>query len=1019
MDKQHIILEYDKYKKIYSEKYGPDTIILMQLGSFYELCAVLENKEKFGELNIYHICDNILNINIAKKKNKISKKSIPSEDDISYLQAGFPLISKDKFVPILLEHNYTIVIVDQITGPPNPEREVTEILSPGTCIRENKIYNNFLMSIYIEKYSINDKFNIGISTIDVSTGKNYYHYLIENNDSNYWIDEISRLLNFYEPSEIIIHTNNFIIDKDYCINLWDIKHNSIHINHFNDPIHKKPSYQNKFLNEIFKLNNMIDPLELFDMTYKQEVSLSYIYMLLYIKNHKSDILNNIDQPKEYIKNKYLLLNSNSIRQLNIVNNYSYYKGKNESLYEICNICNTSMGRRLLKNRLLYPLIDVDEINLRYDKIEYIKSNYLYNDIIKNLSSISDIEKSLRLLGLNKLIPYDIYSSRLSYTYVNNIFKQIKSDNKLHKFYDKYDKSIDEFKNFLDTIDKLFDFDNIRNVPINQLISSIFNNGIYIDLDSVNNDIITTQSEIDTICKYLSCIIDSKNDNCIKYSFDKDKDWYFYCTNKRAETFKKKLKNMPDKLKKTKFKFSKSEFNYKKYDKNNTIIDHPEIKKLSIKIKNLYKELEKLNNRYFTKTTIDIYNKYNKILKDVNYIISDIDFCCVGAKLSIDNNYCRPNIINSEKSFIDVKKIRHPIVEKINNKTEYITNDIIIGNKQDGILLFGTNACGKSTFMKAVGLNIVLAQAGLYVAAEKFDYYPYQQVFTRILNNDNIFRSQSSFAVEIEELRSILKRTCSNSLVLGDELCSGTETNSALSIVCAGLYQLSEKKSSFIFTSHLHQLNDISIIKNINNLSVYHLKIIYENNILIYDRKLEKGPGPSVYGLKVCEALGMSDEFIKLANSVQSEINDTETSLKISPYNNDVIVDKCNICDNIAKETHHIKEQNTADSHGNIDHFHKNIKHNLVPLCKDCHKKTTYGNLIIDGWIQTSEGIKLKYEYINKNKSKKKYSEKQQLIIKKYKINYDDNISNCVKILSSKENIKISKQTLKKIMEDKY
>ena len=149
MDKQHIILEYHKYKQKYSEKYGENTIILMQLGGFYELCAVLENDTKYGELNIYHICDNILNIAIAKKKNKISKTSIPSDDEIHYLQAGFPLISKDKFVIILLKHNYTIVIVDQVTEPPNPEREVVEILSPGTCIQNTMCKNNYLMSIYI------------------------------------------------------------------------------------------------------------------------------------------------------------------------------------------------------------------------------------------------------------------------------------------------------------------------------------------------------------------------------------------------------------------------------------------------------------------------------------------------------------------------------------------------------------------------------------------------------------------------------------------------------------------------------------------------------------------------------------------------------------------------------------------------------------------------------------------------------------------------------------------------------
>ena len=132
------------------------------------------------------------------------------------------------------------------------------------------------------------------------------------------------------------------------------------------------------------------------------------------------------------------------------------------------------------------------------------------------------------------------------------------------------------------------------------------------------------------------------------------------------------------------------------------------------------------------------------------------------------------------------------------------NDICFNNSDSkGVLLFGTNAAGKSSLMKAVGLNVILAQAGFYVACSEFQIKPYTQIFTRILNNDNIFKRQSSFAVEMSELRSILKRSDNKSLVLGDEVCSGTETTSALSIVSASLKTLSDIKCSFIFTSHLH------------------------------------------------------------------------------------------------------------------------------------------------------------------------------------------------------------------------
>ena len=183
-------------------------------------------------------------------------------------------------------------------------------------------------------------------------------------------------------------------------------------------------------------------------------------------------------------------------------------------------------------------------------------------------------------------------------------------------------------------------------------------------------------------------------------------------------------------------------------------------------------------------------------------------------------------------------------------------------------------------------------------------------------------------LEIQELKSILKRADKNSLVLGDELCSGTESISAMAIITTGLKELCERKTSFIFTSHLHQLTELSEIKQLSNLEIYHLKINYERstNTLIYDRKLEKGSGPSIYGLKVCEAMGLSKEFISHAKSIQKNLEcKAFHNSKISQYNPNVFMDECKICkkqENL--ETHHIKDQKYSDNNKMINHHHQNI-----------------------------------------------------------------------------------------------
>ena len=194
--------------------------------------------------------------------------------------------------------------------------------------------------------------------------------------------------------------------------------------------------------------------------------------------------------------------------------------------------------------------------------------------------------------------------------------------------------------------------------------------------------------------------------------------------------------------------------------------------------------------------------------------------------------------------------------------------------------------------------------------------------------------------------------------------------------------------------------------------------------MIYNRKLSDGPGPSIYGLRVCEAMGISNEFMKLCNEAKNDIcNESKYILntKTSTYNSDIILDKCKICNNNAEETHHIKPQEDADENNIIENFHKNKKHNLIGLCKKCHADVTYNRLVIKGYIQTSDGIKLDYHTLKPEetkKTKKKFNNEQISTILKYK-NKGMKNTNIISILQLKHNIKISTSTLKKIFTDSY
>jgi len=421
---------------------------------------------------------------------------------------------------------------------------------------------------------------------------------------------------------------------------------------------------------------------------------------------------------------------------------------------------------------------------------------------------------------------------------------------------------------------------------------------------------------------------------------------------------------------------------------------PKIEEISNKIISQQLKIQQISLLEYSKFIIQLFNKFETKYLDIIKLVSEIDIFCVNAFNSFEYSYNRPTIIENEYSFIIAKDIRHPIVERIQTQTRYIENDISLGiipetlnnntkiteniNYSNGILLYGVNSSGKSTLMKSVGLNIIMAQAGMFVPCSSFTYSPYKHIFTRINGNDNIYKGMSSFTVEMTELKNILDRCNKNSLILGDELCSGTEAVSALAIVASGILDILSKNGNFIFATHLHELCDLDVIKNVetlNKIQVYHIHVDTDiNGNIVFNRKLTKGRGSSIYGLEICKYLKLPEEFLKNAEKIRKQLMDVSTNLvepKTSKYNSKMIVSSCGICGYIPNggvplDTHHIIYQQTQDENGfvkiNNTSFHKNEEYNLIPLCKKCHDEEHNGNLSIKGYIETTNGRKLVYEY---------------------------------------------------------
>ena len=311
-------------------------------------------------------------------------------------------------------------------------------------------------------------------------------------------------------------------------------------------------------------------------------------------------------------------------------------------------------------------------------------------------------------------------------------------------------------------------------------------------------------------------------------------------------------------------------------------------------------------------------------------------------------------------------MRHCLIEQFQTNELYVTNDIVLGDgNTDGILLYGTNAVGKTSFIKALGVAIIMAQSGLYVPCSEFNYMPYKYLFTRIIGNDNIFKGLSTFAVEMSELRTILRLSDNNSLILGDELCSGTETLSAISIFVAGIQQLHRCKSSFIFATHLHEIVDYSEISDLTSVKLKHMEVIYdkERDMLVYDRKLKDGPGNSMYGLEVCKSLDLPRHFLDAAYEIRMKYNPVARSilsLKTSHYNAKKIMGMCEKCNKkMGTEVHHLQHKSDANNQGIIVNcdgiFYKHNLANLMTLCEKCHNETHQTVKKGEKRVKTSKG----------------------------------------------------------------
>ena len=957
-----------KYKKIY----GKNTIVLLQVGAFFEVYGL---RDLNGDVHESEICEfsRICNLNISEKKAEYLEKQV--------LMAGFRDYTLDKYLEKLTLSGYTAVVYVQEKVDNKHIRKLDSVHSAGTYMsydteNQEKITNN-IACIWIDVHKpvlqnkglVNNisktRENIicGVAIANIFTGTSYiseFQQPLSIQPSTF--DELERIIATHSPSEIVFISPFVQEEIQLVLQYSGTNTNSIHIIDSNISEKVDKCTQQKYISFILgKFYGEDAHNTCVEFNLYPTATQAFCFLLDFVQEHNPNLVKNISIPIFHTNSEVLLAN-HTLKQLNILDDTSLNStqhGHLSSVNSFLNKCCTSMGRRKFFAQLVNPTTNEDWLNTEYDMTEELLSenfSYFIPKFRKIFTQIKDIERICRQIVLRKIYPSSIYYLHQSIEFIHNIYQESTCCDKIQNYLTSCGENICniliEITKFLDN--QLF-IDKCKNISSISVFDECFiKPGVSSELDELLNNLNTNNELFNYIHEVLNISVrkqDKKQDSNIEYVkvHNTEKSGAtLQITKKRGillKTYITEHKNEEiDKLNGTKW----GDIKLNSASGNADEIDFPLLTKICRDILHQKEYMNKLIAKSYQYILEIIENEYYEKLEFIANYIAKYDVLINKAYIAKEYKYCKPIIETSyNKSFVDVKALRHVLIEHIQTNEIYVANDIVLGKKQNGILLYGTNAVGKTSFIRALGISIVMAQSGLYVPCASFSYKPYYAIFSRILGNDNLFKGLSTFAVEMSELRVILKLSNENSLILGDELCSGTETESALSIFVAGLIDMHKKNSSFIFATHFHEIINYDEIKQLHNLSLKHMAVRYDRELdaLIYDRKLMDGPGNRMYGLEVCKSLYLPEDFLEKAYSIRSKYfpeTKGELSHSISKYNASKIKGRCEICDKeLGDEIHHLHQQKDADEDGFIVQedggvVHKNHPANLMSVCEECH-----------------------------------------------------------------------------------
>lgn len=972
--------DYINFYKKYTAEYGPRVAIFIQVGSFYELYDI-QYENGTTEMNVKEIVD-FLGIQLT-----IKRKDAPNDND--GLFAGFPDYVLHKWAGKLTAAGWTVIVVNQYKdkqGKVN-ERKVARILTPATHIEALATDTApVIVGLWITypKYAA--------ATFDLSTGSTYTTAgEFRGTKEAFTSDELLHFLSVFNPRELVVYSD--IEDTAYWRKQLDYSNpiNSLHVRPIKANSFKAPEPREQYLRRLYAPKTLLPINEYLDLD-SPEKELALCFLLRFVEDYQPSAFSSLQQNRTWSPNTMLLLGNHALNQLQIIAD-----GDQGVLGLFKYTATTPFSKRALRMRLLTPSADPTIIEERLKEVDTMKalSATTTKGIYKGLRQIYDLPRLHRKMVCATITAADLLALQSSYNGAIDVLRHL-------------DRPSDNAKECLNALENLFDLEKAAAPSENK---TWLPSTDHPSLATLESSLESTREQLEQYLIILKEI--AATENGIRFE-PKEKTPYELRGTKTALSILKGAMDTPAAKKLKALPKEQQEFTVH-LQKGGGYIESKWIDTMNTKILSLRDKLQTEFALILPVVCDRFCQATSSIWSTIEQSIAAIDISIGLASEATARRWCRPTIKdNSNGGIVSATGLRHPLIEGLLTRTEYVAHDVELAS--NGWLVYGMNASGKSSLMKSVGIAVHLAQAGCYVPATQFTLAPYRSLFTRILNQDNLWAGLSSFAVEMSEMRDILRCADRYSIVLGDELCSGTESVSATALVAAGIEWFAERQCSYIFATHLHELPKALPNPESINLKIWHLKVAYDpySGKLVYHRNLTEGQGSSLYGLEVARAMDVPLSFLDKAHQIRRKLLGTaaDEEAPISSWNSAVTRHSCELCGNaITKslEVHHIKPRAEGGS---------NKASNLMVLCAVCHDKhhaAPEESPASQPLIQTSEGLERIPAPITPKGKRKGLSDEDKQVIETMLTKFPNlPIKQIAFRLKHQEGLEVSEATIRKI-----